>query len=132
MKKFFAIILCVMVIAAAAAGCSDRRNDGNAQTFDPDAYKAPAEAVSVDTGAEDPSNDEIRFVYDEEGRISQCYYEIGGVQVFVNYDYKDSSVQIYAFMGEFLAADEAIELPEYDASVGFTVVNGYYLKGYKF
>ena len=116
----------------ATPGNEQEDEQDGGHEFDPDAYKVPAEVVSINTNAEDPTNEEIRFVYDEEGRISQCYYAIDGEEVYVGYNYQDGAVQIYAFMGEFLVGAEKIELPEYDASVGFTAVNGYYLKGYKF
>lgn len=96
-------------------------------------YRAPAEVVEIDLTAEDPSNADIRFVYDELGRVSICYYKINGQVVSVNYNYQDDYVQIFAFMGEFVAADEMIDLPgEFDASEGFSKIDGYYFKGYDF
>lgn len=96
-------------------------------------YRAPAEVVEIDLTAEDPSNADIRFVYDELGRVSICYYKINGQVVSVNYNYQDDYVQIFAFMGEFVTADEKIELPgEFDASAGFSQIDGYYFKGYDF
>ena len=154
MKKILLFVLCTLLAIAALGGCADRQTDGgsdapstsasalpdNAGSYadadveiDISAYRAPADVVEIDTDKEDPSNDAIRFVYDDEGRVSQCYYEIDGEPVFVSYAYKDGSVQIYAFMGELVVADEIITLPgEYDASIGFTSSNGYYFKGYPF
>ena len=142
MKKVlvFVLILCTLLAAVVLSGCSGDPNDngdpdvnnGADADFDPSAYQAPADFAEIDMAKEDPSNDRIRFGYDAEGRISRCDYEIDGQQVYVNYVYEDGQVQIYAFMGEFLVADEHIDLSEFDASVGFAEYNGYFFKGYEF
>ncbi len=95
-------------------------------------YKAPAELVSIDMSKEDPSNDYIKFVYDTDGKISQCYYKIGDNLVTVSYVYEDGGAELYAFIGDgILAADEEIELlSDYSPEKGFTVIKGYYFKGY--
>ena len=98
-----------------------------------EAYKPPAEVVKIDLNAKDPSTDEMRFTYDEDGRVTQCSYSIDGTTVNVSYSYKINSVQIYAFMSDFIVGDQKIQLRgEYDPSVGFTEVDGFYLKGYTF
>ena len=105
------------------------RSESKNDEVDLSAYKKPADVVSIDLTEDDPSNDEIRFVFDNEGKVTQCYYNIGDQQVYVNYTYKDGSVQIYAFMGEVLVADETIEISEYSAEKGFSSIEGYYFKG---
>ena len=140
MKKILVLILCILLamsVLSACSGDSDRDIAGSNSNDDSDidisTYKAPADIFKIDTNAKDPSNDDIRFVYDEDGRVSQCYYEIEGYQVFLNYNYEDGHVEIFGFMGSIFAAYEDIELTgDYDASIGFTDNSGYYFKGYNF
>ena len=153
MKKTIVLLICVIVAATLFCGCAGNTGDANQDNkinaasqqsdnvsdnnsseqkdeIDLDSYKTPAEAVSIDLTKDDPSNDEMRFVFDDEGKVTQCYYKIGDQQIYVNYTYNDGSVQIYAFMGDILVADETIELSAYDAEKGFTVIEGYYFKGF--
>lgn len=51
-------------------------------------------SFDVDTSKEDPSNDDIRFEYDNKGRISKCYYEVNDIEVSQAYIYTDDTVQI--------------------------------------
>ena len=162
MKKTLVIVLCMALALTVLGGCasqpdpaagdpkadvtgqpgasdqpddpgSDPSDDKNDTAVDLSVYQAPANVVEIDADAEDPSNDNIRFVYDDVGRVAQCYYEIDGQQIYVGYTYGDGYAQIYAFMGDFVVADEEISLPgEYDASVGFASSHGYYFKGYQF
>ncbi len=146
MKKVISLIAVILMAALIFCGCSDNQKDStNKNTeseqqtenqsenkndeIDLSAYKKPADVVSIDLTKDDPSNDEIRFVYDDDGRVTQCYYKIGEQQVYVNYTYKEASAQIYAFMGEVLVADEVIEISEYSAEKGFSSIEGYYFKG---
>lgn len=146
MKKIIYLIALILMLALVACGCSGNkdsnrndaansgqetanRSENNGNEVDISVYKKPADTVSVDLTKDDPSNDEMRFVFDDNGKVTQCYYNIGDQQVYVNYTYKDGAVQIYAFMGEVVAADELIEISEYDAEKGFTVIDGYYFKG---
>ncbi len=71
----------------------------------------------------------MRFVFDDEGKVSQCYYKVGDQQVYVNYTYKEGIAQIYAFMDDVLVADETIRISEYSAKQGFVSIEGYYFKG---
>ena len=146
MKKVISLIAVILMTALIFCACSGNQKDNvkkdtesEQQTtnrseskndeVDLSAYKKPADVVSIDLTEDDPSNDEIRFVFDNEGKVTQCYYNIGDQQVYVNYTYKDGSVQIYAFMGEVLVADETIEISEYSAEKGFSSIEGYYFKG---
>ncbi len=145
MKKGLLFMAVVLMASLALCGCSGSQNGGGTgktdsaqQTVnqsessgevDLSAYQKPADAVRIDLTKDDPSNDAMRFVYDEEGKVSQCYYTVGDQQVYVNYTYKDGCAQIYAFMGDVLAADETIAISAYDAEKGFTAIEGYYFKG---
>lgn len=157
MKKLIysaAAVLMAAVIVCGCTGCIDNNSsnggenndtintgsitDTNSQqqeqlensddTVDPDAYKKPADTVNIDMTSDDPSNDDIRFVI-EEGKVTQCYYNIGGQEVFASYKYNDDgTVEIYAFMGEFLVADDVVEIPAELSDESFMEIDGYYFK----
>ena len=97
-------------------------------------YQTPADFKSIDLTAEDPSADDLTFAYDDQGRISNIYYVVDGVNIGVSYNYNDDegTVQILAFSGDTVAADETFTLGEYDPEGGFTEHEGYYFKGYSF
>ena len=147
MKKVISLIAVILMTALIFCACSGNQKDSSKKDVESEqqttnrsenkndevdlsAYKKPADVVSIDLTKDDPSNDEIRFVFDNEGKVTQCYYNIGDQQVYVNYTYKDGSVQIYAFMGEVLVADETIDISEYNMEKGFTAIKGYYFNGF--
>ena len=115
--------------ADQGAGAEQQTGETTEKPVDLSLYKKPAEVVTLDLSKEDPSNDEMRFVYDDAGRVSQCYYNIEDEEIYVNYKYEDGAVQIYAFIRAVVVADERIEISEYSADQGFTEINGYYFKG---
>ena len=97
------------------------------------AFAKPA-ADGVQNNVADPSGDNLRFVYDETGRIVKCYYYSNNQEVYLNYTYNDMGwVKIYGFIGETLVANETVNLNgDYNPDVGYSVCNGYYFKGYVF
>lgn len=97
------------------------------------AYSTPADPANTLNNIADPSANGYRFVYDESGRIAKCYYQSNGQEVYLVYQYKETWVEIYGFIGETLVANEFIQLNgEFNPDVGFSQVKGYYLKGYIF
>ena len=50
-------------------------------------FEPPANIVSVDMTAEDPSNGEIVFTFQEDGKIQNCVYRMNGEKVMVTYGY---------------------------------------------
>lgn len=135
MRKTIAFLICVVTLMASICGCSNSRNKDsqsgyNAEDVYISLYKKPADAVSIDLTKEDPSNDDIRFVFDDLGRVTQCYYKLDDVQVYVSYSYEDGSAHIYAFMNDIVAAEEQIQVSSFDSEKGFSVIDGYYFKGY--
>lgn len=94
-------------------------------------YQPPAKSFDVDTSKEDPSNDDIRFEYDNKGRISKCYYEVNDIEVSQAYIYTDDTVQIYAFNGSIVIDDITFDNVSYDENTGFNECDGYYLKNVK-
>lgn len=141
MKKISFYVICVCVFALLLVGCDNAKpndNTANTQSIEVNqeesndsgiVYKTPSDAVEIDLTAEDPSNDQIQFSYDENNRISQCQYQIDGHTIKLVYSYSGNSIQIYAFSDEYVAADETFTVSSYDANAGFTSYNGYYFRG---
>ena len=156
LKKILSALLCAALLLSLFCGCSSRdetlankpeeregdtstlatasntktgKND-NSENDVVSSYKKPADTVSIDKTKEDPSNDDIKFTYDEDGRIVSYSYRLDERLVAVSYKYEKSGVEVYAFIGDTLVADELIELSEYDPEKGFETIEGYYFKGY--
>ena len=54
-----------------------------------DKYLPPSQVVRIDTSADDPSNDDIQFKYDDRARILSCTYEANKKPYELNYTYYD-------------------------------------------
>lgn len=94
-------------------------------------YKPPAKSFDIDLSKDDPSNDDIRFEYDNKGRISKCYYEVNDIEISQAYIYTDDTVQIYAFNGSTVIDDIIFDNVSYDDDTGFNEYDGYYFKNVK-
>ncbi|MBQ2603627.1 MAG: hypothetical protein VZR27_09015 [Acutalibacteraceae bacterium] len=88
----------------------------------------PAEKYSFDPETADPSNEQMYFTYDDEGRLFGCCYPIDEIQVIVSYTYKDDIVHIVTFADEYCVDDRRFRFKN-DSSKGFTEFGGYYFKG---
>lgn len=146
MKKYILLVMVFAVVFSAGCGSqnavvtnednhvypdTNESSENKADTVDLNVYQPPAEVVNIDLEAADPSNDGISFSYDTDGRVVACHYQINGQPIDVSYLYEDNSVAIYAFMGDYVAAEEHIPLEKsYNPAIGFSVVSGYYLKGF--
>jgi len=97
-------------------------------------FKPPAELFNIDMSADDPSIEGIRFVFDAEGRVDQCYYSIGEDVIFLSYSYEDKLIKVYGFIENgTIIVDESFEAKtDFDPSVGFENNRGYYFKGFEF
>lgn len=133
MKKIVCLVF-ALLLTFCIAGCGAEIENSQENNSQSDiVFKTPAEVVEIDFEKDDPTTDEMKFVYDDEGRIIQCYYNLEGHEIFISYTYEDETVQIYAFSDSIVAADEQISLPgQYDSSIGFSEYQGYYFKGYQF
>ena len=56
-----------------------------------DKYLPPAQAVTIDTSKDDPSNDDIQFKYDDRARIISCTYMANEKPYAQRYTYDDAA-----------------------------------------
>ncbi len=91
-------------------------------------FQPPAEVFDIDLSKVDPSNDDIRFEYDKQGKISKCFYQVNDVDVYQSYIYENNSVQIFSFNDYIVVGDVFFENVVYDEDVGFSECDGYYFK----
>ncbi len=143
MKSIPAVFLALLFLlccgcgktAEGAAGNHEETSGASDEALEAlmDVFQTPVQFASIDLTADDPSNDVIRFEYDEQGRINTCTYEIEDKLVVAVYSYKEQTVNITTLISNWIVADETIELPgDYDPVLGFSAVQGYYIKGYAF
>ncbi|MBQ7500525.1 MAG: hypothetical protein IJT91_06490 [Clostridia bacterium] len=141
-KKLLALLLCLLAVSAAITGCSKSGKSGGVKDsdtaasesnsdFKPEDYIAPAEFKDIDRKKGDPSDDEMQFSFDAEGKITQCTYKIDGDPAFATYTYENGYVHIISFMNGYVVDDKYITLEgEFDPDIGYSVVDGYYIKGW--
>ena len=156
MKMKIALTVLLATVFLICCGCGKTADSGETNTEKPSAaetksapedtgsskvsldelmavYQTPAQFAAIDLTAADPSNDVILFKYDDQGRVDSCVYQIDGQQVVVMYMYKKHSLKLLAAMSGFVVADETVELPgDFDPELGFSAVQGYYVKGFAF
>lgn len=124
---------------AASPKSSEQKTDASSENkeseseIDFSSVKTPAEVVTVDAEKNDPSNDDAKFYFDENGRISQCDYISDGELYSAVYTYTATSVQIYVFSstGVVVKYEEFPLSGEYDPNGDIIVYEGYFIKGYK-
>lgn len=162
MKKTVALCIALIMILTAFSACGKKQdgtaaatnadgspaaapttasNGDNAADIDTElrdsAYVSPSEAVTVDTGngEQNPSNENISFVFDEvDGKLVKYTYKANGGEILMVYKYReDNTVEIYGFSGDTLVANEIIQLPgDFDPTYGLRTYKGYYFYGYDF
>ena len=59
-----------------------------------DNYLPPAQAVTIDTSLNDPSNDAIQFKYDDHARIISCTYSVNKMTYDQSYTYDENMRKI--------------------------------------
>ncbi|MEE0859542.1 MAG: hypothetical protein U0M12_08800 [Acutalibacteraceae bacterium] len=144
MKKIIATLtFCFMIILSLTACGSNNGNSKSTSATDSTSvnvgeivenFKVPAEVVKLNLDEAEPKSDDITFEYDESGRISGCYYSINGKKVYVGYEYKDNSVQVFGFVEgyDYTVASEEFKVKSFNSDTGFCEYNGYYFKGVEF
>ena len=148
MKKTLAAILCLTAVlltacsgdgssAAAPESSSSQSSAEAAESYvakvqDEIGYVYPADAISPDLSKDDPSDDNIRFIYDDKGRVTTYKFTANEKVFMICYEYKDNTVNVTGFVDDVVGDSRTFQLPEFDASAGFTEYGGYFFKGYKF
>lgn len=155
MRKIFLLTSIIMICLSVSACSSDSFKSGSKQPTDNgtslndstepsdnsdkslsveemiENFEPPANIVSVDMTAEDPSNDEIVFTFQEDGKIQNCVYRMNGEKVMVTYGYdtmEKGQIWVLAFSEDStVIAEESFNYSENEES-GFTEYNGYYFK----
>lgn len=155
MRKIFLLTSIIMICLSVSACSSDSFKSGSKQQTDNgtassdsaepsdngskslsvekmiENFEPPANVVSVDMTAEDPSNDEIVFTFQEDGKIQNCVYRVNGEKVMVTYGYdtmEEGQIWMLAFSEDStVIAEESFNYSENEES-GFTEYNGYYFK----
>lgn len=97
-------------------------------------FVLPKDAVSPDLSKEDPSDDNITFLYDDLGRISSYTYFVGDKKMMVGYVYDEESdkVWIIGYVDQQVAVEAQYGLiGTFDPSIGFVERYGYFFNGYE-
>lgn len=118
----------ISTIALSSVNAEKALNDAK------EAYLPPAEVYDIDTSANDPSNEHIRFTYDDRSRIISCHYEIDGKAYQQDYIYYDDNekVVITTYYEDTSVSTVTIPYEEIrkasEDKPTITEVNGYYVK----
>ena len=97
----------------------------------PPAFEKPADVVSIDLNAEDPSVEgKIAFIFDRDGTLSGYAYK--SWRVTLTYRENRVTVCVTDKNDEVLALEHFTAQAPYDPSVGFCSYRGYYFAGLKF
>lgn len=138
MKRRIVSVISVALVAAvmmfALASCiPTAQSSETTETVKKVDLVLPAEAAKdIDLTKADPSNDSIKFYFNEDGSLNACEYKSGDVTYLASYNYRDGKVEVYLYGGEQVV-DFVLYTPSaaFDKSVGFTEQDGYYFLGYK-
>lgn len=94
-------------------------------------YEPPAETISIDMTADDPSNDKIVFTFQGDGKIQNYVYWVNGIKVMVTYGYdsiNEGQIWVLAFSEDgTVIGEDTFNYAESEGS-GFSEHNGYYFK----
>lgn len=101
-------------------------DDGDDTVLD---FLPPAYITDINFSSDDPSNNEIRFSYDSQGRITDCYYDIADETVYQSYTYSDNCVKILTFSDSTVIDEAYFEYDSDNEDIGFVELDGYYFKG---
>lgn len=150
MKKIFSCLIGIFVLCfLTSCGCDTTTNNDNVnsntiqQTTTTDSYsetssgsndvissyQPPAEVFNIDLSEDDPSNDNISFTYDSDGRITNCKYTIDNIEYNQRYTYDDSQnkVTITTYSNSTIVNEKVIDLSKYNSNELFYIVDGYYI-----
>ncbi len=96
-------------------------------------FEPPANTIKIDMEAEDPSNDEITFTIDGEGKIQNYTYTVNGIKVLMTYDYdypEEGKLWALAFSEDgTVIGEKTFSFNRSENAKGFSEYEGYYFKG---
>ncbi|MBQ7670631.1 MAG: hypothetical protein IJS45_07920 [Clostridia bacterium] len=138
MKKLFGIILliAVMISALTLSSCGligSSQSTETTTTAAPVPLVTPAEAAKgININKDDPSTDDVKFTFDDEGKLVLIEYKSGDYDYVASYNYRDGNVEVYLYGGDQVV-DFLLYEPssEFDASLGMFEQDGYFFKGFK-
>lgn len=155
MKRKFAFLIAACIACASLSACSSSGKSSNSGSADNntavtesqgddnnaddaafeemlDKYEPPGKIVEIDMDAEDPSNDDIKFTFDGEGKIQNYTYTVNGLKVLMTYDYdypEEGKLWVLAFSEDGTVIDEkTFVYSKSDDAKGFSEHEGYYFK----
>ena len=125
-----ALIVIIAVIAGIIVGISLSGVSAAEIQKAKDNYLPPAKAFRVDTSQRDPSNDQIRFTYDDRDRIITCSYTLKGMKYDQTYTYDDQKqiIIIKTEYKEYPIINYEITYNQVTVVNTFEEVDGYYIR----
>lgn len=138
MKKLIGIILLVAVTVSALtlSSCGlmgTAQSTETTTTAAPVPLVTPAEAAkNINLKKDDPSTEDVKFTFDDEGKLILVEYKSGDYDYVASYNYRDGNVEVYLYGGDQVVDFVYYEpSSEFDASVGLFEQDGYFFKGFK-
>lgn len=134
-NKATRIVLTALAAAAAVAVClfvlikvfcaSDTELSDVQKNF-----VRPAEAVQIHRSLKDPSNDSIKFRFDDSDRVLSCEYTADGIKYSQKYEYDDSAkkVIIETSYRNRPIFSKVIEYSRVTEANRFEDIDGYYIR----
>ena len=135
--KSILVLVALTVALFTLASCQmlgfDAQQEETKETEDTaEALVTPAEvAGDIDLTAKDPSNDNIKFYFDKEGRIESCEYKKDDVTYLVSYTYTGRKICVFNFGNDTVVDYREFKVyKDFDPAVGFVMSKGYYFNGF--
>ncbi|MBK6089840.1 zinc-ribbon domain-containing protein [Ruminococcus difficilis] len=89
-----ALVLVIAIVLGVIFFVSRKTVSAKELTKAKENYLPPAQAVTIDTTLTDPSNDKIKFTYDDRARIISCTYSVNKMTYDQRYTYNNTQRKI--------------------------------------
>ncbi len=89
-----ALVLVIAIVLGVIFFVSRKTVSAKELTKAKENYLPPAQAVTIDTSLTDPSNDKIKFTYDDRARIISCTYSVNKMTYDQSYTYDNTQHKI--------------------------------------
>lgn len=127
------VISVVLLIAALGAVIFfvSRTNVSSAELDEAkEKFLPPAQAVTIDSTLDDPSNDQIKFKYDSRARIASCTYDANKKTYDQNYRYNDDNrkITIDTKYRDHIILTTEIDYDRVKKADDFESIDGYYVR----